>query len=258
MSQPISRRQFDQLQVQVFRDRASLGAQAGAEAADWLRQRLSQQAQVTVVFAAAPSQNEFLAALVIAPAMDWSRVRAFHMDEYLGLSTRAPQRFGHYLQTRLFSQVQPGEVHLIPGEGEPEALCRYYIERLRQQPLDMVCLGIGENGHLAFNDPPVADFQDPQAMKVVALDNACRQQQVNDGCFARLEEVPSHALTLTIPTLLAAERLFCMVPGTSKREAVRRTLRDAVSHACPATILRQHAGCTLYTDEAAFAGVDDA
>lgn len=255
MSADITTLRYEQLNVEVFPDRASLGARAGEQAASWLRQRLSQQPQVTIIFAAAPSQNEFLTTLAAASDIDWARVRAFHMDEYLGLPAAAEQRFARYLQSHLFDLVKPGEVHLIPTEGDADEICQGYIAALNAQPLDMVCLGIGENGHLAFNDPPVADFRDPQAMKVVELDEACRQQQVNDGCFAAMDAVPTHALTLTIPTLLSAERLFCMVPGATKRQAVRVTLLEPVSTACPATILRQHPGCTLYTDAAAFAGV---
>lgn len=244
--------QAGRLKVEVYADRQTLGTQAALQAAACLRHLLARQARVRIVFAAAPSQNEFLAALSTAADIDWSRVTAFHMDEYIGLSAQAPQRFSHYLQQHLFQRVQPGEVHLIPSAGEPDTLCADYSQLLQQAPIDMVCLGIGENGHLAFNDPPVADFDDPLAMKPVELDLICRQQQVNDGCFTRLQEVPHFALTLTIPTLMAARHLFCMVPGENKRQAVAGTLQDPISTACPATVLRRHPCCTLYTDRAAF------
>ncbi|QKJ85046.1 Glucosamine-6-phosphate deaminase [Paramixta manurensis] len=258
MESQYQNRQYEKLQVKVFPDRQALGYQAAEEAAAYLRQRLASQQQVRIVFAAAPSQNAFLDRLRQAPDIEWSRVSAFHMDEYIGLAEGAEQLFSHYLTTHLFRDVQPGEVHLIPASGQPEQIIQRYSDLLAVAPIDMVCLGIGENGHLAFNDPPVADFADPQVMKVVELDAVCRQQQVNDGCFSTLAAVPRHALTLTIPTLLSAQRLFCMVPGKNKRQAVTDTLRQPITTACPSTILRQHAGCTLYTDSDAFQELADA
>ena len=237
----------DGLQVKRFANRASLGAQAAQDAAAHLRQLLSQQDVVRMVFAAAPSQHEFLAGLA-AEKIDWSRIHAFHMDEYIGLADDAPQRFSQFLRHNLFDVVQPSAVHLLPSSGDPATICREYAQKLHAAPIDIVCLGIGENGHLAFNDPPVADFNDALSVKVVELDHACRQQQVNDGCFAYFDAVPTHAVTLTIPMLMSGARLFCMVPGATKRAAVQATLFAAISTACPATRLRQHANCTLYTD----------
>jgi glucosamine-6-phosphate deaminase len=238
----------DRLRVKRFDNRAALGVDAAQDVAAYLRQRLSEQDVVRMVFAAAPSQNEFLAALAVIPDLDWSRIHAFHMDEYIGLEPDAPQRFSHFLRQHLFDVVLPGEVHLIPSHGDPAAICADYSQKLNAAAIDVVCLGIGENGHLAFNDPPVADFNDPCSVKVVQLDDACRQQQVNDGCFATFAAVPTHAVTLTIPALMSGARLFCMVPGASKRAAVQATLHNAISTACPATCLRQHPNCTLYTD----------
>jgi glucosamine-6-phosphate deaminase len=238
----------DRLRVKRFDSRAALGVDAAQDVAAYLRQRLSEQDVVRMVFAAAPSQNEFLAALAVIPDLDWSRIHAFHMDEYIGLEPDAPQRFSHFLRQHLFDVVLPGEVHLIPSHGDPAAICADYSQKLNAAAIDVVCLGIGENGHLAFNDPPVADFNDPCSVKVVQLDDACRQQQVNDGCFATFAAVPTHAVTLTIPALMSGARLFCMVPGASKRAAVQATLHNAISTACPATCLRQHPNCTLYTD----------
>jgi len=238
----------DRLQVRVYRTRAALGAAAGSEAASLIRRLLQEQERVRIVFAAAPSQNEFLATLAGQEDLDWRRVTAFHMDEYIGLAREAPQRFGRYLQTRLFDRVRPGEVHYIDTDAPIEAECRRYGDLLAAAPVDIVCLGIGENGHLAFNDPPVADFADSVPMKAVKLDEACRRQQVHDGCFPSLDEVPARALTLTIPALMAGKHLFCMVPGAAKREAVRRTLQGPVATDCPATILRTHPDCKLYLD----------
>lgn len=248
MARELQKAQIERLEIYRFPTRKSMGEAAGRAVADWLRDRLSRQERVRMVFAAAPSQSEFLAALVSAASIDWRRVTAFHMDEYIGLAADAPQRFSHFLSEHLFHRVWPGEVHLIASEGDPQKLCQDYAALIMAAPLDAVCLGIGENGHLAFNDPPVADFHDPATVKPVFLDEACRQQQVNDGCFPTLEQVPVQALTLTIPTLMAADRLFCIVPGAAKRQAVTRTLYDPVNTACPATILRCHPSCTLFTD----------
>ncbi|GGG07427.1 glucosamine-6-phosphate deaminase [Paenibacillus abyssi] len=238
----------DQLRVLVFKDRQTLGKTAGEAAASQIKKLLQVKPSIRMIFAAAPSQNEFLDTLANSEGIDWSRVTAFHMDEYIGLPLNAPQSFGKFLTDRLFSRVEPGEVHLIDGTAPIETECERYSRLITEAPIDIVCLGIGENGHLAFNDPPVADFNDTAVVKPVELEHACRQQQVNDKCFDRLEEVPTHALTLTIPALTAGAHLYCMVPGTTKREAVLQTLNDAISTACPSTILRLHPSCTLYTD----------
>jgi glucosamine-6-phosphate deaminase len=202
-----------------------------------------------MIFAAAPSQLELLDNLAQAQGIDWERVTAFHMDEYLGLPEQAPQRFGSWLNRVFFSRVPLGAVNLIQTVGDAPAHARSYADLLRQAPIDIVCLGIGVNGHLAFNDPPVADFNDPTDVKIVELDPDCRAQQVDDGCFQSIDEVPTHAVTLTIPRLLAARRLICVVPGASKSTAVRRALADRVAPACPATALRLHDACTLYLDQ---------
>ncbi len=241
-------RQVDRLQVRLYENRADLGAAACAAAAQKMKELLSAQEQLRMVFAAAPSQNEFLASLVKEEGIDWSRVTVFHMDEYIGLPEDAPQRFGAFLKERLFDLVKPGQVHLIDSTKPQEEECERYTALLKEAPIDIVCLGIGENGHLAFNDPPVADFKDTEVVKPVELEEACRRQQVNDGCFAALEDVPTHALTLTIPALLSGSHLFCMVPGPTKRLAVEKTLNDAISTACPATVLRQHPSCILFVD----------
>jgi glucosamine-6-phosphate deaminase len=251
---PCKQEQVGNLRVNVYDSRMSLGAAAAAEAADEIRERLARQEGVRIVFAAAPSQNEFLAALVKEPGIDWSRVTAFHMDEYIGLPADAPQRFSRFLWERVFDIVRPGEVHVIDGTANSDEECRRYAGLIGLEPIDVVCLGIGENGHIAFNDPPVADFQDPAVIKPVELDLACRQQQVNDGCFPHLAAVPTHALTLTIPTLMSGGRLFCMVPGPAKRDAVRSTLRGPIAPECPASILRRHEACTLYLDRDSYGG----
>jgi glucosamine-6-phosphate deaminase len=240
--------QIDRLRLHRHADRTQLGAAAGRDAAAVLRSLLASQPAVRAVFAAAPSQNEMLAELRAAPGIDWSRVIAFHMDEYIGLDPAAPQRFGRFLTERLFAVVRPGQVHLIDGLADPATECQRYAAFLTREPIDLVCLGIGENGHLAFNDPPVADFADPHPVKVVALDESCRRQQVNDGCFATFADVPTHALTLTIPTLCSGRHLVCSVPGALKRAAVTETLTGPIRSDCPATILRTHPDCVLHVD----------
>jgi glucosamine-6-phosphate deaminase len=238
----------DGLQVRVLPSRREMGETAAADVAADLRRRLGSRRPVRMIFAAAPSQNEMLDALMVEPGIDWRRVVAFHMDEYVGLSADAPQRFGNWLRERLFDRLPFGEVHLIEPSPEPEAAIRSYAARLAEAPIDIVCLGIGVNGHIAFNDPPVADLKDPLDVKIVELDQVCRQQQVDDGCFPAFDAVPTHAVTLTVPRLLRADRLFCVVPGPAKRDAVRATLHDPIGEACPATALRTHPDCTLYLD----------
>lgn len=208
---------------------------------------LQSQKEIRMIFAAAPSQNDLLASLRASTLVPWEKITAFHMDEYVGLSATAPQRFQSYLKEHLFDHVQCKAVHYIDGQGGDEEANRY-AHLLAERPIDIVCLGIGENGHIAFNDPPVADFNDPLLVKTVALEQACRQQQVNDGCFASLAEVPTHAITLTVPALMAGRFLFCVVPGARKRAAVEATLHGPVSTECPASVLRTHGDCRLYLD----------
>jgi glucosamine-6-phosphate deaminase len=241
----------DELSVQVYPDRPALGAAAANEAASALAEVIATKGNASVLFAAAPSQNEFLSALATRPEIDWSKVTAFQLDEYIGLTENAPESFGAFLRAHIFDAVTPGRLELIGATGsvaEADARCAEYTELLALNPPDIVFLGIGENGHLAFNDPPVADFDDPKRVKVVELDLPCRQQQVNDGCFPTLRDVPTHAITLTIPTLLSGRHLFCIVPGPAKRAAVEATLHGPIATDCPASILRTAANCTLYLD----------
>lgn len=246
--QPVKAQSVDKLKVNVYANRQDLGTSAGRAAAATIKELLGKQERIRMIFAAAPSQNEFLETLAADPDIDWSRITAFHMDEYIGLPNDAPQKFSRFLCDRLFDRVKPGQVHLIDSSSSIEAECKRYGELLREAPIDIVCLGIGENGHIAFNDPPVADFDDPHTIKAVELDDACRQQQVNDGCFPTFGDVPTHALTLTIPALMSGAHLYCMVPGPTKRNAVTRTLNGPISTECPSTVLRRHADCTLYVD----------
>lgn len=248
--EPIFTRKAELLNVHVYDNRNQMGLSASADVSVRIKELLSRQKNVRMIFAAAPSQNEFLDGLIKDSGIDWSRITVFHMDEYIGLPAGAPQAFSRFLRDRLFDQVHPGQVHLIDSTNTLASECRRYSGLLTEAPIDIVCLGIGENGHIAFNDPPVADFNDPVLVKPVELDHACRTQQVNDGCFPALPEVPTHAITLTIPALMSASALFCIVPGIRKREAVMRTVNTSlpISTDCPSTIMRNHPNCTLYTD----------
>jgi glucosamine-6-phosphate deaminase len=238
----------DNIRVHIFDSRKSLGETAAMAAADTIRNLLATQPTLNMVFAAAPSQNEFLAAL-IKQSVDWGRINAFHMDEYLGLGPDAPQSFGYYLRTHLFDKVQFQKVHLMNGlAANRQSECDRYAGLLEANPTDILCLGIGENNHLAFNDPPVADFHDPKTVKIVTLDGDCRQQQVNDGCFPTLADVPGQALTITIPALMAARYCFAMVPGERKARAVANTFDQSISERYPSTILRQHPAVRLFLD----------
>jgi glucosamine-6-phosphate deaminase len=251
-SSPVTEFVVDSLRVRVFADRSQLGRGAAADIAEAIALRQREAGIARVVFAAAPSQDEFLAALVADPAIDWSRVVGFHMDEYLGIDPDHPASFRRYLNEHLFrlAEIPPDRLRLIPGERteHPLRTCLEYEEALRAEPPDIVCAGIGENGHLAFNDPPVADFLDPVRVKVVRLDRLCREQQVHDGCFEGLDQVPTHAYTLTVPALLSAPVMSVVVPGPRKADAVLNTLRGPIQESCPASALRRHSGAVLYLD----------
>ncbi|HXD79148.1 MAG TPA: glucosamine-6-phosphate deaminase [Puia sp.] len=242
------------LEVRVAENREVLGRAAAEAVGRAITGLLRRRPVVNVMFAAAPSQNEFLAAFV-QQRIDWSKVNGWHMDEYLGLDASAPQGFGNFLKERLFSKVPFREVYYMDGSADAEQECKRYAGLLAANWTDIVVLGIGENTHLAFNDPHVARFHDPQLVKIVSLDAACRQQQVNDGCFATLDEVPQRAMTVTIPALMRAKNVFAVVPGARKAAAVAHTLREKVGEKYPSTVLRRHLGAVLFLDEESAAEV---
>jgi glucosamine-6-phosphate deaminase len=248
---PSSQRAFaaDWLNVEVFASRADMGAAAALDVAKHMKAVLAAKGRLVMVFAAAPSQNEFLASLCAQPGLDWSKVEAFHLDEYVGLPSDAPQGFGNFLRRHIFDVVHPGSVHFMnPNAKDPAAECRRYAELLAKTSVDIACIGIGENGHLAFNDPPVADFNDPLKVKVVDLDQTCRMQQVHDGCFATFDEVPKQALTMTVPAIVSAGSIHCMVPAATKAQAVRDAISGPIATSCPASLLRLYANAKLYLD----------
>ena len=210
---------------------------------------LAEKETVNIMFAAAPSQSDALEALLAEPDIDWSRVNAFHMDEYIGLDPNAPQGFGNFLRRAMFGRKPFATVNYIdPAAADPQAEADRYQQLLLNSPMDLCVLGVGENGHVAFNDPAVADFEDPRLVKTVALDDVCRNQQVNDGCFAKLDDVPKAAMTVTVPGLMRAKALFCIVPAKTKAAAIARLLNGEINEECPATILRLQPAAKLYLD----------
>jgi glucosamine-6-phosphate deaminase len=237
------------MSVRVLDQTEDLAVDAALATQEYLQQLLARQTTVSAIFACAASQVRFLNTLVKLPKIDWSRIAVFHMDEYLGLSDNHAASFRRFLREHLVNPVQPGKVHYLAGDAlEPIKECDRYASLLQAQPIDLCCLGIGENGHLAFNDPPVADFTDLRPVKIVKLDAACRQQQVGEGCFPNLDAVPQYALTLTIPALCAARKMICIVPDQRKAAAVQSAIKGSLSTACPASYLRQQSHATLYLD----------
>jgi glucosamine-6-phosphate deaminase len=244
------------LRVEVFPSRAMMGFAAARTVAEALRDLLARERRAAVIFASAPSQNEFLAVLRQEPGIDWPKLTAFHLDEYVGIAPDNPASFRRFLVDRLFAHVRVGAFHGLDGQApDLAAECARYAALLRQAGPALAILGIGENGHLAFIDPPVCDFAEPADVRVVELDEPCRRQQVNDGCFASLEEVPRTALSLTVPFLLRVPRAVAIVPGPAKRAAIQAALEGPVTTACPASILRRHRDATLFLDEDSAAGL---
>ncbi|WP_262517683.1 6-phosphogluconolactonase [Agrobacterium tumefaciens] len=250
--------QVDRLVIRSEASRSDMAKTASLDLAATLRQLLAAKDRVSVMFAAAPSQQDTLALLCREKAIDWSRITAFHMDEYIGLEAGHMARFANWLDRYLFSHLPFGAVHRIEPHrfASPEACATDYACRLAAEPLDLVCLGVGINGHLAFNDPPEARFDEKEAVKVVTLAQDCRAQQVEDECFAQLTDVPQRAITVTIPALLAATSMICIVPGALKKEAVTRMLTGPVTEDCPASILRTHNQARLYIDSDSMPDVD--
>lgn len=245
----ILNKKVENLPVHVFDTREELGVAAAAEAARCIQKVIEKNGVANVVFAAAPSQNELLENL-LKHNVDWSKVRGFHQDEYIGISAEEPAGFGNFLRRAIFDRVQFQELHyLLCSAEDAEKKCQEYTELLTKYPIDLIFLGIGENGHLAFNDPAVADFNDPKMIKVVELDDVCRQQQVNDGCFATLNDVPKRAMSLSMSFIMSVPNAICVVPTNRKANAVYNALYGEVTTKCPASILRRHPGAALYLDK---------
>ncbi len=239
----------DKLSVEIYENRVIMGEAAAKDIKEKIAELLAVKAEINMIFAAAPSQNDVLKALAEDKEIEWNRVNAYHMDEYIGLDKNAPQGFGNFLKDHIFGLAPFKSVNYIDATAkDPEAEADRYGKILDENPTDIVIMGIGENGHIAFNDPPVADFNDKRTVKPVKLDEKCRQQQVNDGCFESIEKVPTHAITLTVPTLVRAPYLFCIVPAPTKANAVYETLNGKIDEHCPASVLRTHDFAKLYLD----------
>ena len=239
----------DKLNVKIFENRTLMGDCAAKDIKAKIAELLSVKKEINMIFAAAPSQNDVLKSLVEDKTIEWNRVNAYHMDEYIGLDKNAPQGFGNFLKEHIFGLVPFKSVNYIDiSATDPEKEAERYAKLLAENPTDIVVLGIGENGHIAFNDPPVADFNDKKLVKPVKLDEICRNQQVNDGCFKKIEDVPTHAMTLTVPALVKAPYLFCIVPAPTKANAVKETLTGSIDEHCPASILRLQDNAVLYLD----------
>ncbi len=247
--QPLHEMMFEKLPVSVYQANEDVGRAAAEEASACIGRAIQEKGYANIILATGNSQLTFLTALREAEDIDWSRVNVFHMDEYVGIDPEHPASFPRFLQQRFIDYVQPRKFYPVPAQAEDlESACKEYEASLRAHPPDLCALGIGENGHLAFNDPPFADFDDPVWVKVVRLDDASRRQQVGEGHFASLQEVPTHAVTLTIPALLAARRVLAIVPEARKAQAVFNALRGPISTDCPASILRKAAHAHLFLD----------
>lgn len=235
--------------IRIFPAKASAGAAAAAEAAEALRLALAHRHAARIIIATGNSQLHTVNALGQAEGIAWERVEVFHMDEYIGLSKDHPASFRRWVKERLVDVVHPGRVHYLEGDSpNPGAECARYAQLLTAAPVDLCLLGIGENGHLAFNDPHVADFSDPLVVKQVSLDLACRAQQVGEGHFTSLDQVPRLAMTLTIPALMRSDRLICSVPDQRKAVAVKNAFSGPLTPQCPASLLRTHSQASIYLD----------
>ncbi len=238
----------DKLLIKIYDTRAEMGSAAGKEISDCIKELLKEKSEINMIFAAAPSQNEVLDYLANDKTIPFEKINAFHMDEYVGIDKAAPQGFAMFLKNALFDKVPFKTVNTLDSTANPEEEAQRYSKLLRDNPVDIVCMGIGENGHIAFNDPHVADFNDENLVKKVDLDDVCRMQQVHDGCFATLDDVPKYALTLTVPALAAGKYQFCVVPASTKANAVKNTVYGEINENCPATILRTLDNAILFCD----------
>jgi glucosamine-6-phosphate deaminase len=250
---------IDQLVTEVLPDRLAMGSAAAEYAAGRLRTIIETTGEARVIFAAAASQSEFLDGLAEAADIDWSRVVAFHLDEYVGLPLGDERSFGEWLQRRIWSRVRPGRVELLDGGAaaqDPDGECRRYGALLADGGIDLALIGVGENGHLAFNDPHVADFDDPLVVKPVEIDETSRHQQVRDGAFPSFDDVPRLAMTVTMSAILASRTISVVVPGANKAPAIGRMLTGPIETACPASALRRHPDAVMFVDEAAMAEVN--
>lgn len=251
MSQTSALRTFqvDRAIVEVYPSKTEVGKAAALRASAILKSAIAKDGRARVIMATGNSQEDLVAALVQVRDLDWSRLEVFHMDEYIGLPETDRGCLKRWLNTHFVEVVHPGKVHYLDGNAaDLSAECRRYEQALRAAPINLCTLGIGENGHIAFNDPHVADFQDPLNIKEVDLDERCRRQQAGEGHFRDFASVPSEALTLTCPMLMGAENLICCVPEARKAEAVKNALEGPVATQCPGSLVRTHPRSHIYLD----------
>jgi glucosamine-6-phosphate deaminase len=247
--QSIETTMYDQLTVAIYESNEDMGLAAALDAREMINKAIADKGEANIIVATGNSQLTFLHALRDAQGIDWSKIDIFHLDEYVGIDSSHKASFPRFLRHHIIDAVTPRAFYPVPGQAEDlEQACRAYEALLREHPADLVALGFGENGHLAFNDPPYARFDDPVWVKVIKLAEASRKQQAGEGHFDSLEEVPTHAITLTIPALLAAKAVLCIVPEARKAEAVRACLREPISEERPGSVLRQVSHAHLYLD----------
>jgi glucosamine-6-phosphate deaminase len=240
-------RRIAAVRIRVFEDKTALGRAAADQAAQAIRDALKARGAARIIAATGASQFEFLAALTAQPGIDWTRVEMFHLDEYVGLSVEHPASFRKYLMERLIRPAGIQRYHLLDGERDPETVCREVGAQIAAAPVDVAFVGIGENGHLAFNDPP-ADFETEAPYIIVELDEACRRQQVSEGWFKTLDDVPRRAISMTIRQILKSAEIVCVVPDARKADAVKKCFDGEISPMAPASILRTHPNTTVYLD----------
>ena len=241
--------QKEELLIQVYESVKEMGIASAKYVSDVLSEEIQKKGYANLILATGASQFSFLENLQ-KQEIDWKKITVFHLDEYKDMSISHPASFRKYLKERILDKVQPKQVYYLEGDAENiDAELERYENLLKSHPIDIACIGIGENGHIAFNDPPVADFNDPKLVKVVELDDACRKQQLGEGWFPTFDDVPTHALSLTITAIMGCKRISCVVPDERKSEAVYNTLNAEISTECPATILRKHQNTILYLDK---------
>ncbi|MBD2438878.1 glucosamine-6-phosphate deaminase [Nostoc sp. FACHB-110] len=240
----------DDLQVQIYNSEAEMAEDVAQITSKYLEAILQKQGKAAVLLATGNSQIKFLDVLIALGSVDWSKVTLFHLDEYLGITAEHPASFRRYLRERVENKLAPQQFHYIEGDTlEPIKECDRYTQLLQAQPIDLCCLGIGENGHLAFNDPSVANFQDADGVKLVKLDDVNRQQQVNTGQFPNLDSVPQYAFTVTLPLICSAKKIICLAPAQRKAQIVKKMLQESITTSCPASILRHQPQATLFLDD---------
>lgn len=235
------------MKIEIYNSSSELGKTAAKHVAQLLRTAIQKNGAANIILATGASQFETLNQLIIED-VDWNKVTMFHLDEYIGLHETHPASFRKYLQERFISKVDLKDVYLINGETDPQQECKRLNEIIVQHPIDVALVGIGENGHLAFNDPP-ADFETDEPYIIVELDNGCRQQQMNEGWFSKMDDVPKKAISMSIKQIIKSKNIVCSVPGTRKAIAVKNCLENTVTNLHPASILQTHENCIIYLDK---------